>query len=140
MKRKLLIILTFPILLYGCKDNTIEISGKLEDPILGGYLYLDELKSANLEPVDSVLIEGDGEFTFTREIKMPTFYLLRTGINNFFTLLASPGEKINIRAGFSSLNEPESVTGSEDTEKMMAYNKALKNTINKIKRCNIKDY
>jgi thiol-disulfide isomerase/thioredoxin len=132
MKIKLLIILVFPVLLSGCKDNTIVISGKLEEPVLNEYIYLDELKSTNLEPVDSVQLSGDGQFTFTREIKMPTFFLLRTDISNFFTILASPGEKINIQAGFSSLNEPESVTGSEDTEKMMEYNKALKNTIDKI--------
>lgn len=132
MKIKLLIILTITVFLFGCKDNTIEISGKLDDPVLGNYLYLDELKSANLEPVDSLQLAVDGQFAFTREIKIPTFYLLRTDLNNFFTILASPGDKISIQAGFSSLNQPESITGSEDTEKMMEYNKALKNTISKL--------
>ena len=78
MKIKLFIILLFPVLLFGCKDNTIEISGKLEEPVLGDYIYLDELKSSNLEPVDSVQLTGDGQFIFTREIKIPTFFLLRT--------------------------------------------------------------
>ena len=132
MKNKLLFILTLPILLIGCKDNTIEISGKLDKAVSGSYIYLSELKSNLLEPVDSLKLAADGKFLFTSEIKAPTFYVLKTDDSNILTLIVSPGEKVSISAGFTSLGEPESVSGSDDTKKMMEYNKALNNTRDKL--------
>ena len=136
MKKRLFAILTFALILIGCKDNTIEISGKLDNPDKGAFLYLDVLKTNELETIDSVALADDGKFEFRQDIKNPTFYLLRTDNNNFFTILAVPGEKMKISASFESLNSPESVSGSEGTEKMVEYNKALKNTIDKISGLN----
>jgi thiol-disulfide isomerase/thioredoxin len=137
MKSKLfLLFLTFSLVLIGCKDKSIQISGKLKNPIIGEYIYLDELKANFLDPVDSSLLSSDGSFTFTRDIDYPTYYILKINNNDFFTLLASPGDKINISAEYGSLNDPENVTGSKETEKLVEYNKALKNTITKLNGLN----
>lgn len=117
--------------LSSCKDSSIEISGKLNNAVKGEYIYLDELKST-LQPVDSLQVPADGKFIFKREIELPTFYLLRINSNNFFTILAAPGEKLRITAGFDSINHPISISGSKGTEKMIEYNKALKNIIDKL--------
>lgn len=132
MKHALIILLTFLMALAGCKDKSIQISGKLNNPVKGEYVFLDELKTSDLETVDSLKISDDGKFVFNRDIEIPTFYLLKINNNNFFTILAEPGEKIKITAAFDSLNNPVSITGSEGTSKMIEYNKALKNTINKL--------
>jgi hypothetical protein len=50
----------------GCKNNNIEVKGKLSNPTSGDYLYLDELRSEKLVPVDSILLSDDGVFSFTR--------------------------------------------------------------------------
>ena len=83
---------------FGCKNKSIQISGKLEESVKGEYIYLDELKSNNLKTVDSLQISEDGKFNFRREIELPTFYLLKINDNNFFTILVEPGEKLRITA------------------------------------------
>ncbi len=40
----------------GCKNNNIEINGKLNKPNKGEYIYLDELRSSKLVTVDSVIV------------------------------------------------------------------------------------
>lgn len=132
MKHKLIILLTFSLVIAGCKDKSIQISGKLSNPSKGEYIFLDELKANELKTVDSLQIASDGRFEFTRDIEIPTFYLLKINNNNFFTILAEPGEKIKMAAAFDSLNNPESINGSKGTSKMMEYNKALENTVNKL--------
>jgi thiol-disulfide isomerase/thioredoxin len=132
MKSNLIIILILLFAVEGCKDKSIQISGKLTNPSIGQYLFLDELKANNLKPVDSLKIQADGKFNFKRETEIPTFYLLRISNNNFFTILLEPGEKLEISAAFESLNNPESVSGSKGTTLMIEYNKALKNTVNKL--------
>jgi thiol-disulfide isomerase/thioredoxin len=132
MKSKLLYLLTFSLAIAGCKDNSIKISGKINNQIKGEYLMLQELKANSLETVDSMKLTEDGEFSFKKEITNPTFYLLKTSNENFLTILAEPGENIKIAALYNKLGTPESIKGSQGTQKMIDYNKALKNTIDKL--------
>jgi thiol-disulfide isomerase/thioredoxin len=116
----------------GCKNNGVRISGTIVNPVSGAYIYLDELKSNELKSVDSVRISSDGKFNFTREIKQPSFYLLKSTDNNFLTMLVEPGEKLMLKAQNDSLNYPISLNGSKGTELMTEYNKMLQATINKL--------
>ncbi len=129
---RLMLFLILTIAVCGCKTNSIRISGKLENPVKGEYIYLDELKASELATVDSVKIGEDGKFNFEREITLPTFYVLKISNTSFFTILSEPGEKLRIEAKFDSLNVPGSISGSKGTEKMVEYNKALKNTVAKL--------
>jgi len=134
MKKFILIVVSLPfIFLAGCHKNLTSISGKLKNPVKGEYLFLAEIKENKVENVDSVKLDETGNFSFKREISYPVFYLLKQSNDNFFTLLAEPGEKINVKAEYNKLNEPESVTGSEGTTKMAEYNKALKSTQEKLR-------
>lgn len=126
--RFLILLLMFT----GCRGNKVEISGKLENPVQGTYIFLDELKANELVTVDSVIISDDGNFYFQRVVKHPSFYLLKINQNNFLTMLFEPGEKIKISALYDSLNYPLSITGSEGTASMIRYNRELRNTINKV--------
>jgi thiol-disulfide isomerase/thioredoxin len=136
MINRLFIILIIALGVGGCKNKSIQISGKLENPLKGEYLYLDELKAEKLEPVDSVKLTEDGKFSFKREVSIPTFFLLKINNSNFFTTLMEPGEKLRIETSYDSLNVPASVSGSKGTEKMIEYNKALKNTVLKLMSLN----
>jgi thiol-disulfide isomerase/thioredoxin len=120
----------------GCKNNTVQISGTLINPVKGEYIYLDELKSNELTTIDSMKITDKGTFNFKKEIKLPAFYLLKIHENNFLTMLISPGEKLNLNAYYDSLNYPISVSGSKGTELMAEYNRTLRNTINKLSGLN----
>jgi thiol-disulfide isomerase/thioredoxin len=132
MKSKLLLLLTFSLAFAACKDNSIKISGKINNQLKGEYLMLQELKANSLETVDSLKLSENGEFSFKKEISYPTFYLLKTSNENFLTILSEPGENLKISAEYNKLGIPESIKGSEGTQKMIDYNKALKNTIDKL--------
>jgi peroxiredoxin len=132
MNRFYILILVFMVSATGCKNNNIEINGKLLESIPGKFIYLDELKSTELITVDSALVSEEGQFVFTREIEHPAFYLLKTDEKNFLTMLLEPGQKIALNAYADSLNYPIFVTGSPGTEKMAEYNKKLKKTIDQL--------
>lgn len=136
MKTVLFFFLTLSLLITGCKDKSFKVSGKLNKPVEGEYLLLQELKTSSLETVDSVKINREGTFSFEMDIEIPALYLLKTSNINFATFLAEPGDNIRILANYHSLNTPESITGSDGTRKMMEYNNALKNTISKLNDLN----
>ena len=73
MNKKLFLYLFAAIVIAGCKNNTVRISGTLVNPVSGEYIFLDELKSNELTTVDSVKISDNGTFNFKKEIKLPCF-------------------------------------------------------------------
>jgi len=136
MNKRLIIYLLALSVFSSCKNNTVEISGTLSGSIKGEYIFLDELKANDLLTVDSVLISDNGTFNFKRDIKSPSFYLIKINDNNFLTTLLEPGEKLNITTHKDSLNFPASVTGSPGTKLMADYNINLRRTINKLSGLN----
>jgi peroxiredoxin len=132
MNKKLFLYLFAVMLFAGCKNNTFQVSGNLVNPVIGEYIFLDELKSNELITIDSIKIADGGTFDFKREIELPSFYLLKINENNFLTMLVEPGEKITLNAYYDSLNYPISVIGSKGTESMAEYNRTLRKTINKL--------
>jgi len=136
MKNRLFISIIAALLIAGCKNNSVTISGNLLNTSGGDYIFLDELKTDNLLTVDSIKVGKDGSFSFIREIEQPSFYLLKISDNNFLTMLVEPGQKINLNAFYDSLNYPVVVTGSKGTELMVEYNRSLRNTINKLTALN----
>lgn len=134
MNNKLTIILIFALVTGSCKNNSIEISGRLNKAAKGEYLYLAELMANRIKNVDSLQLPSDGRFAFRREIRIPTFYLLKINYNNFFMILTEPGEKLRMTAAYDSISKPVSISGSKGTQKLLDYNKALKNSIDKRSR------
>jgi thiol-disulfide isomerase/thioredoxin len=136
MRLQHFLIILVIILLAGCRNNKVEISGKLINNVKGEYIFLDILKSDNLATVDSILVSDNGAFNFKLETKFPSFYLLKINQSNFLTLLLEPGERIKIELQHDSLNYPLSISGSKGTELMAEYNKNLKSTIRKLMSLN----
>lgn len=132
MTKNLVLSLLVFAALTACKKNSVEITGILENPVRGEYIFLDELRSNDLLSVDSVMISEDGSFSFKRKISEPAFYLLKINQNNFLTMLLEPGEKIKMTSHHDSLNYPVVVTGSKGTQLMADYNRRLRITINKL--------
>jgi thiol-disulfide isomerase/thioredoxin len=136
MNKKLFLCLFAVMIFVACKNNTVKITGTLVTPVSGEYIYLDELKSNELKTVDSVLVTNNGVFKFKKDVKFPSFYLLKKNNNNFLTMLVKPGEKITLKAQNDSLNYPISLKGSIGTESMAEYNKMLRITIKKMTELN----
>jgi thiol-disulfide isomerase/thioredoxin len=136
MKLKYLILFVLPLAFYSCKDNSIQIAGKLKNAEKGEYITLSEIGALTLKKADSVKVESDGKFIFRKDSKIPVFYVLKSTPTSFITVLMKPGEKLELEADFNQLSRPESVKGSEGTQKMLDYNKALKGTIDKLRGLN----
>lgn len=132
MSKKLFFLLFIALAFTACKKNAAKISGTIVNPAAGTYIYLDELKSNELKAVDSVKITSNGEFSFNKEVKQPSFYLLKKTNANFLTLLVEPGEKVNLKLQNDSLGIPISLEGSKGTLLMSEYNKTLRATIKKL--------
>jgi thiol-disulfide isomerase/thioredoxin len=136
MNRTFFLYLFVALAFAGCKNNTVRVEGTLLNPVAGEYIFLDELKSNELKTVDSVEVSDKGTFSFKREVKFPSFYLLKINDNNFLTMLVEPGEKLVLDAKHDSLNYPISVSGSKGTQLMTEYNSNLRRTINKLSGLN----
>lgn len=134
MIKKVSFFILTALIAAGCKNNNIQINGKLLNPAAGKYLYLDELRSTELITVDSTLINADGSFSFNWKVESPSFYLVKTDETNFLTMLLEPGQNITIKAFCDSLNYPSSISGSRGTELMNVYNKRLLKTITQLKQ------
>jgi thiol-disulfide isomerase/thioredoxin len=136
MNNKLILYLFALLSLSACKNNIVRISGKLNSPVSGKYIFLSELNSNQLKAVDSAKISEEGTFSFKREVRSSSFYLLKINETNFLTMLLEPGQKITLTAHYDSLNYPVSVTGSKGTGLMAEYNRTLRQTINKLMELN----
>jgi thiol-disulfide isomerase/thioredoxin len=132
MSKKFILYFFAALTIIGCKNNTARISGTLVKPVTGGYIYLDELKNNILTSIDSIKLSDKGNFNFKREVKSPAFYLLKITEKNYLTMLVEPGQQIDLKAYYDSLNYPISLSGSRGTEQMAEYNRTLRKTINKL--------
>jgi thiol-disulfide isomerase/thioredoxin len=133
MNIKIILFIVAATIAAGCKNNTIEINGKLDSKLPDDYIILDELKSDELIGIDSVRLGEDCTFSFTRKVEFPSFYLLKTDNTNFLTMLLEPGQKIEIVAYRDSLGFPRKISGSPGTKLMIEYNRNLQATILKLK-------
>lgn len=136
MIKKFSLFLIIIIAGFACKNNVAEISGTLLKPEAGSYIFLEELQPEQLKRVDSVTVTPEGNFTFKRDIKKPSFYLLKISGNNFLTMLLEPGDKISMNTYYDSLSYPVSLSGSKGTELMVEYNIKLRKSIKKFSTLN----
>ncbi len=118
--------------LAGCKNNNIEVKGKLENIKQGQYIYIERLEGNNLIRTDSVIPREGGEFMFSLRINNPGLYLLLTNQTSFLTMLLEPGQQVEIHAFSDSLNYPSYISGSPGTALMAEYNRKLQQTIKKL--------
>lgn len=105
----------------GCDSEKVTVSGIIEGAGSGEYLLFREVKPGFLEPVDSVIPGTEGRFRFSTETEWPAFFMLSMGEDDFMTLLASPGEKIEVHAKRKSMATPMSVKGSEGTSLIIKF-------------------
>jgi peroxiredoxin len=87
-----------------------------------------------LEPVDSVIPEKDGSFSFRTDTQTPSFYVLSMGSDDFLTLLAAPGEKIRVTASRRSLASPSEVSGSEGTSLMVDFRNKQQQVVSELEK------
>ena len=130
---KSLYILAFALLIISCgQSDKAKINGTIENGACR-ILYLEEVGVGTTKAVDSLELKSKGEFSFrTQELAYPAFYNLKISDRNFTTLLLQPGEKIVFQADASDLLGTAEISGSKESESLVALNRHLRETIKNI--------
>jgi thiol-disulfide isomerase/thioredoxin len=116
----------------GCsKSNKFRVAGTAkENP--NKSIFLNKVDVNTLVFIDSVKTNSKGEFRFNVKAEMPDFYQLSLSQNDFVTLLAVPGEEINLRFPGKNLYSGYEVSGSPGTLKLKYLDSALAVTTRKV--------
>jgi len=129
-------ILTFlaviSIFLISCasSDSTVEeqtssiLSGNLKG-LLSNELYLIDLQKSNSGPVDTAMVDAEGNFAFDFTPPQKAFYRITLSNELALILPLAEGEAVIVNG---SADDPDGlvVTGSKDAERMLAFNKMLR--------------
>jgi thiol-disulfide isomerase/thioredoxin len=104
------------VLLLSCngEKSTFKISGNL-DKGEGMMIYLKEMTSTEMIPVDSILINDAGGFELNGTLPENRFYAIHTQPESFIYILAGKGDKITIEGDAQALTSTYTVSGSEDS-------------------------
>jgi len=117
------------LILASCKqsptENTMALSGQIKG-LKKGVLYLQHVPDSTLVVIDSVLINGNGNFSFKTELESPeVFYLYlvkkdNNDINDRITFFGEPGN-ISINTQWNSFDLDPDIKGSISHEKFIEY-------------------
>ncbi len=109
--------------------NTMTVSGTIKG-LKKGTLYLQHVPDTVLITVDSLDIDGDGNFTFKTELESPEIYYLyldkkdNNDINDRLSFFAEPG-LITINTNWNTFDTSAKITGSKSQEKLEEYLKFM---------------
>ena len=117
------------LILASCKqsptENTMTLSGQIKG-LKKGVLYLQHVPDSTLVVIDSVLINGNGNFSFKTELESPeVFYLYlvkkdNNDINDRITFFGEPGN-ISINTQWNSFDLDPDIKGYISHEKFIEY-------------------
>lgn len=129
---RIILILLIPIFIVGCNKNEyLKIHGILPDAE-GKYLVLENIEINTPIVLDSVKIKKSGQFEFKVPAREPDFYQLRLSKGDFISLLAEPGEKINLKFQGDDLSTNYEVSGSEGSVLVQKLDVQLRQTLHKM--------
>jgi hypothetical protein len=131
MMKKLLILLLVVSVATGCKDkNNITIKGTFSGKA-PSTIVLERNDVDKYVIIDSVKVKKN-RFSFKIRISEPEYFQVRTGKSDFVSVLALPGEKINLSFNGTPLVSKYSVTGSKGSEQVRQLDLRLIQTHNSI--------
>jgi len=129
--KRLLFLVSLAILFSGCNnDGTFTVKGTIKGENKKRSVYINRLEINTPVLIDSAKINKKGQFSFRVKSSESDFYQLGFSNSDFITLLAEPGEKINLQFEGKTLFEKYTVKGSPGTEKLQY----LDNTLDRSKK------
>ncbi len=127
MKRSLFISFAI-LLLAGCNNSkNVTIKGYYPGDS-HEYIYVNRIDIDIPVMIDSAKI-SKGRFSLSFAGRDPEFYQVGFDNSEFVTLLASPGDKINVTFGKGKLQNDYSISGSPDSELLKELDKKLSKTL-----------
>ena len=121
--------LLISLALFSCGNNEpsdYQLKGKLTNSS-GEFVSLVDVNSSETKTIDSVKVNENGEFIFTKKVPEKGFYSLQISSSNYATIIADSTEKISLEGDAKNLNEGYTVSGSNDSETLLRFNDFTKN-------------
>ncbi len=109
----------------GITENTMIVTGKVKG-LKKGTLYLQHISDSTLVVVDSLLVEGDGSFSFQTELESPEIFYLylnkkdNNDINDRITFFGEPGTT-TIHTAWNTFDTDAKIKGSKSHQKLEEY-------------------
>ncbi len=113
------------------QERNFSISGRL-DNAAGKTIYLYEMTTYDLNPVDSLIVDNSGNFRFEGEIESVRFMTLRENRLNHLVLIVFPGENIEVKADMADLQKTAEIRGSDESKLAVEMNRKMHSTIMKL--------
>jgi len=123
--RRVLFLLTLAITFTACNNNNKFSVGGVIKGETKKYIYLNRLDVDTPVFIDSAKINGKGAFRFKVKSTETDFYQLGFSNTDFITILATPGDKIELQFEGKTLYDNYRVTGSPESEKLMILDRNL---------------
>ena len=127
--KKILMVAVLAIIISSCgggsTENTMTVTGNVKG-LKKGTLYLQHIADTTLVTVDSLVVDGDGNFSFTTELESPELFYLyldkkdNNSINDRITFFGEPGT-ITINTNWNTFDLNAKIEGSKSNEKLKEY-------------------
>ncbi|NAY93262.1 DUF4369 domain-containing protein [Muricauda sp. JGD-17] len=130
--RQILFVMILVIIVFSCEKNTehtMTVSGNIKG-LKKGTLFLQQFKDSSLVDLDSLILKGTGEFSFSHEIEEPdVFYLYlekedNNDINDRIVFFGEPGE-MTINTTWNAFDKDPEVFGSFSHDKFVEFSQML---------------
>lgn len=97
--------------------NNLTIFGNVQNTN-SPYVYLSQLTSDGVTPLDTAELSAEGNFQIYSNIKNAGYFQIHLGTKQYAILVLHPNEHINITLNGENLMDIVSVSGSEGTEQV----------------------
>jgi signal recognition particle receptor subunit beta len=130
--KQLSISLLFVFLFTACADtseNTMVVTGAVKG-LKKGVLYLQKVSDTTLISIDSLEVQGDGNFKFTTSMDSPQIFYLylkkedNNEMNDRITFFGEPGS-ITIQTSWNEFEKKAVIEGSVTQKKLEEYLKVM---------------
>jgi len=134
MFNKTVIIILTVVFLFSCQSGkeNFKVSGNLSGE-KGTMVYLKEMTTRDLIPVDSAILDETGSFTLKGYTDMIRFYAFHVSSDESIILLIRPGDRITLTGEAENLPDTYQVEGSDDSRNVRELSHELNNTLLQIK-------
>lgn len=125
--------LVFTVFLMACGDNTtntMALTGEIKG-LKKGSVYLQKLDDTLFTTIDSVVVDGDANFTFTSVIESPEVYYLTLTFQDSSNIVKrlpffAENGGIHVSTSLKKFPQDATITGSVNQEKWDTYSNLVR--------------
>lgn len=132
MMKRILIVALLALTVLSCEkhtENTMTVSGNIEG-LKKGTLFLQHFRDSSLVVLDSLNIEGDGNFSFSEVVEDPDIFYLyldkedKNDVNDRIMFFGEAGQ-ITINTSWNAFDKNPEILGSESHKKLAEFSAML---------------